>query len=183
MPIMTNDKIQSVSKQIAEGKKELTELKTALEPKKIDDYKFINQENNTTNLSEMFGKHKYLVVIHNMGEACSFCTMWANGFEGIYKHFDDKAGFVMVNHDSIEKQNKFAKKQGWTYPIYNASENSFNKDLGFIANNCGLWPGVSTFRKNSDNSIDLLAQEEFGPGDEFCSVWHIYDLFPENFSY
>ena len=131
----------------------------------------------------MFGSHKYLVVIHNMGKSCSFCTMWANGFEGIYKHFSDKAGFVMVNHDSIDTQIEFAKKQGWTYPIYNAKDNNFNKDLGFIADKGSLWPGVSTLRKNDDNSIELLAQESFGPGDEFCSVWHFYDLLPEKFSY
>ncbi len=180
---MNNEQINALSQTIAENKKELTKLKLAQQPKKISDYQFKNKENSNTNLTEMFGSHKYLVVIHNMGKSCSFCTMWANGFEGIYKHFADKAGFVMINHDDIDTQIAFAQKQGWTYPIYNAKDNSFNKDLGFITDKGGLWPGVSTFRKNTDNSVELLAQESFGPGDDFCSVWHFYDLLPEQFSY
>ncbi len=183
MPIMSNDKIQQLSQKIAEQKSQLTQLKSELQPKQISDYQFLNKENSTTNLSDMFGSHKFLVVIHNMGQSCKFCTMWANGFEGVYKHFDDKSGFVLINHDPIEKQNAFAQKQNWTYPIYSAKDNSFNKELGFISDGNSLWPGVSTLRKNSDGTIELLAQESFGPGDEFCSVWHIYDLLPEKFSY
>ncbi len=183
MPIMSNNQIQELSQKILAEKNELTKLKNALQPKQLDDFTFKNHKGGNTKLSEMFGSHKYLVVIHNMGQSCNYCTMWANGFEGVYKHFDDKAGFVLINHDTIESQKEFADKQGWTFPIYSASNNSFNKDLGFVMGDNSLYPGISTLRKKSDNIIELLSQEPFGPGDNFCSVWHIYDLLPEKFSY
>ena len=110
MPIQTNPEIEKLQKEIEDKKKELTNLKKSLPNKPIQDYMFKNWDGGETKLSEMFGQHKYLVLIHNMGQQCKYCTMWANGFEGIYKHFEDKSGFVLVNHDSIEKQKKFNEK-------------------------------------------------------------------------
>ena len=37
-------------------------------------------------------------------------------------------------------------------------------------------PGVSTFRKNADGTIDRIAKDFFGPGDLYCGVWHLFDL-------
>ena len=33
-------------------------------------------------LSELFGEHDDLVIIHNMGASCRYCTLWADGFSG-----------------------------------------------------------------------------------------------------
>lgn len=182
MPILSSPEIEKLEEELLQKKKQLASLKHNLDPVKVEDYLFKNADNNEVKLSELFGEQRYLITIHNMGQGCKFCTMWANGFEGIYRHFADKAGFVLVNHDSLEKQKAFAEKQGWTFPMYNASDSSFTKDLGF-KDDKSLWPGVSTFRKNDDGAIELIAQSMFGPGDDFCSVWHFYDLLPEKFDY
>ncbi|MBI3075561.1 MAG: hypothetical protein HYY85_01025 [Deltaproteobacteria bacterium] len=39
-------------------------------------------------------------------------------------------------------------------------------------------PGVSTFHKVKNGTIVRVANARFGPGDEFCSVWHLFDLLP-----
>ena len=39
-----------------------------------------------------------------------------------------------------------------------------------------LLPGVSTLRKNDDGSIERIGVSMFGPGDNFCSVWHFFGL-------
>ena len=182
MPLLTTPEIESLEQELLEKKKQLAELKSNLNPIKVENYVFKNHENKNVTMSELFGEHNYLVAIHNMGQGCKYCTMWANGFEGIYHHFADKAGFVLINHDTIEKQKAFAEKQGWTFPIYNASDTTFTDDMNFRIDK-SLWPGVSTFRKNDDGSIELLAQSLFGPGDDFCSVWHFYDMLPEKYDY
>ena len=45
--------------------------------------------------------------------------------------------------------------------------------------NEGLMPGVSVFRKETDGTIYRVSRAEFGPGDNFCAVWHFFDLLPE----
>ena len=40
-------------------------------------------------------------------------------------------------------------------------------------------PGVSTFRREPTGGIARVAQATFGPGDPFCSVWHLFDLLDE----
>lgn len=183
MPIMTNPEIEAMTELVMQHNKKLAELKKSLPPIPVKNYEFKNWDGGTTSLADMFGKHKQLVLIHNMGKQCKYCTMWANGFEGIYHHFEDKAAFVLVNHDSIAVQKEFAKERGWTFPIYSAEDNSFSKDLGFAGENNSPEPGVSTFSKNDDGSVELLAQANFGPGDNYCVTWHLYDLLPGSYTY
>ena len=35
-----------------------------------------------TILLGMFGEHDMLLLIHNMGQGCRYCTLWADGFTG-----------------------------------------------------------------------------------------------------
>lgn len=183
MPIMITPEIEALEKELLEKQQQLADLKKEMPRQPVENYPFDNWSGTKSTLADFFGDHKYLVLIHNMGQKCKYCTMWANGFEGIYHHFSDKAGFVLVNHDDIETQKKFAQKQGWSFPIYSAGASSFSRDLGFADENNNPWPGVSTFVKNDDGKIELLAQSSFGPGDLFCSVWHFYNLLPEKYDY
>ena len=50
-------------------------------------------------LPKMLEKHKLLgksagkddlVVIHNMGASCAYCTLWGDGFNGVYEHLANK---------------------------------------------------------------------------------------------
>jgi predicted dithiol-disulfide oxidoreductase (DUF899 family) len=60
-----------------------------------------------------------------------------------------------------------------------------NKDTLFIIHNMGtgcangrVMPGVSVF-KRSGGKIMRVADTAFTGGDDFCSVWHLFDLIPE----
>ena len=39
-------------------------------------------------------------------------------------------------------------------------------------------PGVSVFKRNG-GKIMRVADTAFTQGDDFCSVWHLFDLIPE----
>ena len=183
MPIMTSPEIEQLEKELSERSQRVAELKKELPRRPVPDYRFKNHTSGETSLSELFGEHAYLVIIHNMGKKCKYCTMWANVFEGIYRHFHDKAGFVVINHDSIAVQKAFAKEQGWTFPMYSAAENDFSMALGFTDKDNNPWPGVSTFHKKENGELELIAQASFGPNDLFCTVWHLYGLLPEKYDY
>jgi hypothetical protein len=42
----------------------------------------------------------------------------------------------------------------------------------------GPLPGVSVFKKRG-GKILRVADTGFSPGDDFCTVWHVFDLIPE----
>jgi hypothetical protein len=54
--------------------------------------------------------------------------------------------------------------------------------MGFVQEgedqSCYL-PGVSTFRKTPKGAIVRIAKDYFGPGDPYCSIWHLFDLLAE----
>ena len=95
------------------------------------------------------------------------------------QHLEDRAAFVVVSPDPPEEQVKFAASRGWTFRMLSALGTSFAKDLGFQAKDGGYKPGVSVFQKCKDGTVVRVSKARFGPGDDFCSVWHFFDLLPK----
>ncbi len=54
---------------------------------------------------------------------------------------------------------------------------SFASDLGYRRDE-SWWPGVSVFQRDGDRIV-RVSDTEFGPGDDFCSVWPLLELLPE----
>jgi hypothetical protein len=54
---------------------------------------------------------------------------------------------------------------------------SFAKDMGYVADKGGWLPGVSVFRREGD-VILRVSDTGFSPGDDFCSLWHFFDMLP-----
>jgi predicted dithiol-disulfide oxidoreductase (DUF899 family) len=63
--------------------------------------------------------------------------------------------------------------------MYSAAGTSLFSDLGFEDPKGGLLPGVSVFTKETGGKIYRVSRAEFDPGDNFCAVWHFFDLLPE----
>jgi len=40
-------------------------------------------------------------------------------------------------------------------------------------------PGVSAFHRAEDGAVFRVGTSWFGPGDDFCPVWPLFDLFPD----
>ena len=53
----------------------------------------------------------------------------------------------------------------------------FASDMGYRRED-RWWPGVSVFQRDGDRIV-RVSDTEFGPGDDFCSVWHLLGLLPE----
>ncbi|MBK9248868.1 MAG: DUF899 family protein [Ignavibacteria bacterium] len=148
----------------------------------IKNYELLDFAGNSVSLLDMFGDKNDLIVIHNMGKGCNYCTLWADGFNGFAKPFADRAAFVLVSPDSPEVQQEFAESRGWTFQMASSQGSTFTSELGFSEFKDGKQyyaPGYSTFRKNPDGSITRAAYDYFGPGDLYCAVWHIFELLPE----
>jgi predicted dithiol-disulfide oxidoreductase (DUF899 family) len=176
IPETITAEIEQLERKLLEDKKKLAELRHQLEPTPVDDYTFHNHSGKEVNLSQLFGAKDDLIVIHNMGKRCSYCTMWADGFNGVKHHLENRAAFVVVSPDEYKVQREFANSRGWEFKMMSAFGTSFFKDMGFENDEGSPWPGVSTFRRQLDGSIVRVAHTYFGPGDDFCSPWHLLDL-------
>ena len=164
---------------LQEAKRKMVEVSRRIGPERVEDYELQGREG-SVRLSEMFGDKQDLILIHNMGSECPYCTMWADGFNGVLRHLQDRAGFVVVSPNNVDVQQAARAKRGWTFEMYSAEGTSFINDMGFesdgVSYNSNAMPGVSTFRKNADGTIDRIAKDFFGPGDLYCGVWHLFDL-------
>ncbi|QOR68172.1 DUF899 family protein [Cytobacillus suaedae] len=171
------EQINALEQEILQKKKQLLDLRKSVGERLVPNYEFVTSSKQQTTLLDLFGDKNELFVIHNMGRSCSYCTMWADGFNGVYHHLVAKAGFVLASPDEPSVQEDFAAERKWQFPMISVKENLFTEDVGFIIEK-KHYPGVSIFRKDENNNIYLYTQAFFGPGDDYCVPWHLFDLLP-----
>ncbi len=167
---------EELEKQLLEDKKKLTELRRQIPDEEIKDYSFNSINGTTINLSELFGDNNDLIVIHNMGKSCPYCTLWADGFNGLVHHLENRASFVVISPDEPEVQKEFSDSRGWKFKMLSGHKNNFAADMGYNPKEGDYRPGVSAFYKTDEGKIYRSGTASLGPGDDFCSVWPMFDL-------
>lgn len=177
----TRDAMNAKRMQMLALRGEIKALQAEIEPQPVDDYVFETTDGETR-LSAMFGDKSDLFVVHNMGAGCMYCTLWADGFNGVYDHLSDRAAFVVTSPDAPAAQKKFAEGRGWRFPMASLGDNGFAAEMGFTDTKGqfggGYMPGVSVFQKRGDQVV-RVSDTMFGPGDDFCSVFSFLGLLPE----
>jgi predicted dithiol-disulfide oxidoreductase (DUF899 family) len=171
--------IDDLDYQLQDIKAKLAELRRRRPREEVRNYQLLDSEGREAALSTLFGNRSRLILVHNMGRDCTFCTMWADGFTGLLPHLESRAAFVLTSPDKPEAQQEFAQSRGWNFPVYSTQGTTFVADMGFDIENEGLMPGVSVFTKEADGKIYRVSRAEFAPGDDFCATWHFFDLLPE----
>ena len=172
-------KIAEAEAAVMQARARLVEVRRQAPPEPFADHELKDWSGNGVHLSELFGDSDELIVIHNMGIRCSYCTLWADGFNGVREHLENRAGFVVVSPDSPEVQQKIAGERGWTFRMASAQGSDFNRAAHAEDPDGDPMPAVSTFRKDPSGQIFRVARAEIEPGDPFCGVWHLLDLLPE----
>jgi predicted dithiol-disulfide oxidoreductase (DUF899 family) len=172
----TSAQLAEYRRQIADLRDKMREARATAEPEEVPDHVFTNS-NGSVRLSELFGDKPDLIVIHNMGASCPNCTLWADGFNGIYDHLANRASFVVSSPDAPALQKSFVARRGWRFPMVSHDGTTFAADMGYRSEDGGWLPGVSVFRREN-NRILRVSDARFGPDDDFCSLWHIFDLLP-----
>jgi predicted dithiol-disulfide oxidoreductase (DUF899 family) len=171
------DEIALLEQEILEKKRTLAELRKS-NPKQLEtNYQFLTINKKKVSLLDLFQDKDELIIIQNMGKSCKYCTMWADGFNGVYHHLIEKAAFVVASPDTPEEQDAFAAERRWQFPMISTKGTTFKEDFGFEIDGY-QHPGVSTFKKDASGNITHVANSPLGPGDDFCAVWHLFDLLP-----
>lgn len=142
----------------------------------VQDYTLASLDGAPVKLSELFGDKRDLIVVHNMGRKCPYCTLWADGFVGFTQHANNRAAFVLCSADDPATAKEFAASRGWPYRVVSGHGGTFTRDMGYEPKPGEFWPGVSTFHRAADGTISRIATAAFGPGDSFCPIWHMFDM-------
>lgn len=146
--------------------------------------------------------HDDLIVIHYMfspndDAPCPMCTMWADGYDAVAPHVEQRASFVLVAAAPIEKLRDIARQHGWrNIRLLSAYENTFNGDWLVEDGERNQTPAVSVFHREQDGAVRLFYFTELmlAPGqavdttpppgqdergiDLYSPVWNLLDLLP-----
>ena len=170
---MSRESIQELEQQIFELCGKLQELHKSVEPVEVPNYTFESQAGSPSML-DLFGEHDRMLLIHNMGQGCRYCTLWADGFNGFLPHLENAMSVVLVSKDSPELQRRFAKSRGWHFRMASHGGGEYMKDqasFGEYENN----PGAATYERR-DGKVYQLNKCMFGPGDLYCPLWNLLGL-------
>jgi len=170
--------VQRIEVEITRLRRELAELRRAREPEPVADWTLADADGNPVKFSALFGRDSELLVIHSMGRRCVYCTLWADGFNGLAHHLSDRVAFVVISPDEPPVMREFAASRKWSFRAVSCAGSSFAADLGFEDPPGSFHPGASGFLRRPDGSIARTGVATFGPGDLFCSAWHLFDLLP-----
>jgi len=176
IPMSTvHPEVARLETQIVELKQQLAALRRSLPPTVIPDFTF-DSESGPVTLSSLFGDSQDLVVITNMGRGCAYCTLWADGFNGLVPELESRAPFVLVSADPVETLVPFAKERGWRFRYVASPDPAFRTAVGMAGEEGDPWPGALGLRKTDDGEIHLIAAANLGEYDDFCSAWPLFDL-------
>ncbi len=165
--------IQKLEKQMWDLTKQIETLRRDAPPVESKNYTFKDLDGDVI-LRNMFGNKEHLIVIHNMGQGCRFCTVWADGINAFLGHLENKFSVVLLSKDSPETQRQFANSRGWRFKMASHHGTTYLKDVNGDNAQENL-PGMAWYVRTGDQ-IFKKNQTEFGPGDAFCSLWHILSL-------
>ena len=150
-------------------KQKLTSAMRALPAEPVKDYTLTHAPSGSpVGLAELFGDSRELILIHNMGKRCPYCTLWAVGFASIYEHAANRCAFVLTTPDEPAVTGAFGSARGWKFPILLHAETTFAADMGYHGEESTFGPyepGISTFEKRDSGQVVRVTTRSFGPGD------------------
>jgi predicted dithiol-disulfide oxidoreductase (DUF899 family) len=170
---MANSEIATLEAQIFELTTQLNELRQAQPGEAVPNYTFATQAGDAS-LLELFADHDTLLVIHNMGQGCRYCTLWADGFNGFLPHLESAMSVVLVSKDEPQLQRQFANNRGWRFRLASHGGGAYIQEQTAQegANNM---PGAVVYVRDGDTILRKNACV-FGPGDLYCSAWNLLAL-------
>ena len=168
-----DQQIESLQREIFELQGRLQSIRAGKPPVEVPDYRFDSLAG-AVRLSELFGDQDDLLMIHNMGQACRYCTLWGDALDGAVDHLESALALVMVSKDSPEQQRRFARSRGWRFRMVSHGGGDYMAEQVAVGEMSNM-PGVVHYERR-DGAVYRRAGSLFGPGDPFCPVWHFLAL-------
>lgn len=164
---------EKLEREIMEKAQQLAALRREEPDVDVEDYSFQTVDGDVR-LSKLFGGRECLLVIHNMGQGCRYCTLWADGINGVLPHLEDAMAVALVSKDPPETQRRMALDRGWKFRIASHGGGRYMTEQCLVEGHAN-YPGAAVYRQQ-DNKIVRCGGTAFGPGDLYSPVWHFLGL-------
>lgn len=171
------NEIQKTENAIYQLVRKLEKLRKESQLSEVKNYRFQDLNGEIT-LLDLFSDKEKLFAIHNMGQGCRYCTLWADGVNSFLPHLEDKFSVVLLSKDSPEIQRKFANSRSWRFRMASHGGGEYIKQQSVIENGSNE-PGIVVYERKGDK-IFKKNSSVYGPGDLFCSAWHFLSLAGED---
>ncbi|MEM8662179.1 MAG: DUF899 family protein [Pseudomonadota bacterium] len=170
---MSSTEIAELEMQIYELNQKMNKLRRAEVGDVVPNYEF-NTVEGESSLSDLFAGHESLLLIHNMGQGCRYCTLWADGFNGFLPHLESTLSVVLVSKDDPQLQRRFANSRGWRFRTASHGGGAYMTEQS-VMDGAGNVPGAVVYVRDGD-TIRRKNAVVFGPDDRFCSAWNLLGL-------
>ena len=170
---MPNNEIRAIEQQIRQLMEKLAKLQQSNRSNEVNNCKF-SPLNGETNLLELFGEKDKLLVIHNMGQGCRYCTLWADGFNGFVQHLESIMSVVLVSKDPPKIQRQFANARVWRFRLASHGGGDYIQEKSVMEGSNNM-PGAVVYERDG-KKIYRKNDCVFGPGDIYCSMWSLLGL-------
>ena len=170
---MSNERIIELEQNIGKLIAELNALRKTNPGTPVPNYTFATLTGQVT-LLELFGGKDKLLAIHNMGQGCRYCTLWADGFNGLLPHLESALSVVLLSKDPPEVQRRFANARGWRIRLGSHGGGVYMREQS-VVNEEDNYPGAVVYERDGDTILRKNACV-FGPGDIYCAMWSLLGL-------
>lgn len=171
---MIQEEILALEKVITDSNRKLEELRKMNHLQPIDkDYVFHTLDGEVS-LKDLFADQQNLILIHNMGAACPWCTAWADGINGSLLHIEQYCSLVVVSKDTPAKQREFAQSRGWKFRMASHAGGQYMLDHCSSDGKVNFPGAAAYFLK--DDQVYKKNSTLFGPGDQFNSIFPLASL-------
>jgi predicted dithiol-disulfide oxidoreductase (DUF899 family) len=168
-----NSNIIEIEREIFELTAKLNELRGANEGVEVRNYAFDSLSGPTT-LLDLFGHQKKLLLIHNMGQGCRYCTLWADGLNGFVPHIETAMALALVSKDKPEVQRRFANSRGWRFRLASHGGGEYIREQT-VMEGADNMPGAVVYERRGE-AIFRKNSCIFGPGDMYCPIWNFLGM-------
>ena len=170
---MTTERITELEQQIFQMTAELNQLRKDAPRQAVRNYAFDTLDG-TVSLLDLFSGKDTLLAIHNMGQGCRYCTLWADGFNPFIPHLESVLSVVLLSKDSPATQRQFANARNWRFRTASHGGGDYIGEQTVMPGEANM-PGAVVYERNGD-TIYRKNAAVFGPGDLYCSMWNLLDL-------
>jgi len=167
-----NARISAMEAKLYEMTLELNELRKVAVSTEVPNYSFATLAG-PSSLLELFADKQKLLVIHNMGQSCRYCTLWGDGFNGLVDHLESVMSVVLVK-DAPQLQREFANSRGWRFRLASHAGGKYIEEQTVMDGSTNM-PGAVVYERDGEK-IMRRSSSVFGPGDLYSPMWNLLGL-------
>ena len=121
------NELQTAEKQLFELTQKVAQLRKDTKPTPVKNYSFKTVEGDVS-LLNLFGDKDILFLVHNMGQGCRYCTLWADGLNSFLPHLESQFAVALVSKDPPHLQRTFANSRNWRYKMASHGGGDYAKE-------------------------------------------------------